>query len=263
MPRLTGGYRVVSEGNIMPRSPSAVLCLLFVSFLFEKDMFAETILWEERTAHALNLGILISEVEFTDEAALKIAGRILRESGLPFLKVVLLTDAMQRFDSSPVHDGSFEAWARNCSRAVGLPVRVAELTKIKDDSVLRIRDNLTTRRIVLTGQDPLKYRVSDTDFEILHIDFNQRAVFPFVVYARSSGTLRLEDAEELYRRLQARLSTMAISVGVRTDSWFEGLIATCWWGLRSPPDRTTIYRAPEIKCARYTQSPVACIVNTH
>ncbi|MBI3684114.1 MAG: hypothetical protein HY235_27390 [Acidobacteria bacterium] len=187
--------------------------------------------------------------------------RAIREEGSRLVKLVILTDEQHRFDLDFSSHVPFKAWAKRCKRFATEPLRLAEMVMLNGDAVLRIRDGLETRRIVLAGEDPLRHRVSDSAFEILDLNIS-RAILPFRVFARSRDTLSVPVTEELYKRLQKALPTSAIYVVARNDPWFfshGALYATCWWESREPADEESITSAPEVTCAQYRGGEPACV----
>ena len=133
-----------------------VVHTLIVGFIFSGLVFPETVLWEERADHTLSRVVLISDGEFTDQSLTRICRRVMREEPAKFLSLAIVTDSQQRFDLSYAYDIPTSAWARNCMRAATLPVRAAEMVALGGNVVIRVRDGLNTRRIVLDGKDPLQ-----------------------------------------------------------------------------------------------------------
>jgi len=246
----------------MTKARSAPLALSFVAvaFLPRSVLCADTILWDERSEHAVSMGVLVPEAEFTEQVVIETCQRALRSSRVRFLSLAIVTDTRQRFDLALAAHVPFEIWAKNCHRAATSPLRAAVMTKVGGDAAVRIRDGLLTRNLVLAGNDPFQIQAAGADCSILHISFARSTIFPFVVYARCAGTDLIKHAEDLYTQLQRRLSEPAIQLTVRRDPWFSqsGLLGICWWALGSPPNEQAVGSAAQVICARYRPGEPPC-----
>jgi hypothetical protein len=222
---------------------------------------AETVLWEERSQNAASRVILVSESAFSEKLVVEICRRVLQKSTPTFMHLAVVTDHQHRFDLAGASHVPLEVWIKNCGLAATSVVRVAEMTKVGGDVVVRIRAGRNVRRIILDGKDPLKYRISTSGFDIVHIGLNRSGIFQFVIYARSEGRLTLPNVEGLYRQLQRRLPSTAVYFVAREDAWFYkgGRIASCWWAVAPPGDQRVLEASPEMTCAQYQPNGPVCI----
>jgi hypothetical protein len=157
--------------------------------------------------------------------------------------------------SLPTHY-SFESWAWVNQQASRVHWRVADLTAINGDAVLRIRDGSTLNRVVLSGRDPLTYTVSGIEFEILQFSFhNQEST---TAYVRAKSALTIEGCEELYRRLKRRVP-VPFDLRVREDIWFveAGFPPYFWFQRGGVPTKSEQANAPSVSCYGRVQKCVA------
>jgi hypothetical protein len=138
---------------------------------------------------------------------------------------------------------SFATWLKAWRSAARVPWRVAEMTAVGGDAVLRIRAGRSSTRVVIAGRDPLQVEVRGRRYEILHISGSSRAT----LYVRGPQPLACGD---LYRVLRPRFGT-PITIKLRTDPWFvrdPGFPPFYWFQSSLPPTREAIESAPQATC---------------
>jgi hypothetical protein len=208
---------------------------------------------------ALDKGILISPEELNEERLIAICRRELANSSFPLSKVVILTDSRQRFDLLERTHMPFDIWQRRAETAAVNSIYAAELIAIRGNAVLRVRDGLRIRRIVIVGSDPLVYGSADAPVEILHIAIAKR-VTPIQVFMKSKRMLPHAAAVGLGSELERKLSARVYLV-IRTDPWFflePGFPSPYWFNTSVPPALPVIAASASISCSRIGSRELTC-----
>jgi hypothetical protein len=138
---------------------------------------------------------------------------------------------------------SWASWLKAWRSAARVRWRVAEMTAIGNDAVLRIRVVRSASRATLSGRDPLVLDIGGRRYDILHISGAARAT----VYVRGPKPL---PCEEIHRVLRRKLDG-PVTVKVRTDPWFvrdPGFPAFYWFYSGEPPSREAVEAAQQAVC---------------
>jgi hypothetical protein len=239
---------------------SLCFCLLIAIGISAEIGRAQTDLWDMRRSGAVDRGLLLGRNEFRHDRLIDICRRVLATSKEALTKLVILTDAERRFDLVERDHVPFEIWARDVNRASTTPISAAEMIAIRGNAVLRIRDGVSTRRILLSDVDPLVYRLSGSVCEVLHIAVTSK-LFPFQVFARCSGVVSLRDCTVFFEALETALPTPEIYLVVRNDRWFyfdPGFPAHYWFDVGVPPDLQRLDSSLQVICARYDPARPVC-----
>ena len=248
---------MISESGVRVCLHVVPVALLFISVM--KAQTAETTMWDDKGGILQSRGILIAAEGFSKESVLRICKREMQLSRAEVFNLAIITDMRQSYDLARASHVPLGRWVANCRHAAATPTNIALLSRIGSDAVVRIRVGLQTFRLVLAGDDPLRYTIDGSTFDIIHLGLAPQAMFPIFAYA-TSLTASVRNAEHLYQHLQSRLSERAISVTVRRDSWFsdEGVLAPCWWSSEGPLTVEGTKDALQIRCAQFEDSQPLC-----
>jgi hypothetical protein len=143
----------------------------------------------------------------------------------------VFTDVKDAAMATTVNRDSYQAWSAYYDALVQKPLRMAEVTAVKGDVVLRIRSHngaVLTR--VLTGHDPLQVvESSGALFEILLVRPRVGTVFDRcdpgpslapVLYLKTDARLTETLCRRACRRLGELLNARKMFVHFRNDHWF-------------------------------------------
>ena len=221
---------------------------------------AERILSSVQGNNGVSETILLEPSEFSESSLVERTRQIRPTAEVRFKRVLFLSSAAQQFDFWSYSDRPFEVWAKRCTAVASTPSRVAEFILLGTNSVLRIRDGMTTRRIVVSGEDPLKLKLAGEEISMLTLQQTHGAE-AYMVEAVSSKRPSQTLAEEVYSHLSRLLGTRTVLVNVGNLSFFPpDSAAACWWDSASPPgrdgfqDRTSVRCFPvasKVECIRY------------
>jgi hypothetical protein len=224
--------------------------LLIVS-MTQDSVRAETVLWDRSDARIVERGFEIAGEDFTRERLIARCQEFLKTSNAIFAHLTLVHSGGKTPLFLQFSDIRYEAWLSYNKRALSSPMRVAEMTSIHGNAVLRVRDGLSIWRIVLSGKDPLMYHYSGTTFEILHLVQTSFTISPLRAYVRSSGRLRVENVNGFYAELLSLLATK-VYVDIRKDPWFFEALTfpqSYFYDLTIPPDNfAAVANAPRVTC---------------
>ncbi len=225
-------------------------------------LHAETVLWEYGQANAaLDRGILVSRGDFQDARLVEVCRQALNSSKAPLIRLVILTEENSKFDLWLMSHETFEPWVRNYKGGLTTPMQAAEMIAVRGNAVLRIRDGLALRRLVVSGEDPLVIESEGSRFELLHLYFSWLPAYSLRVFARCDGTLTLSNSRTLYGILAKAFAAPPSTLAVRKDRWFDdgAFPVRFWFDLSEPPSSFSEYNmAPMVECMRLGAGPPDC-----
>jgi hypothetical protein len=105
---------------------------------------------------ALEVHILLTEEEFTTEMMVRECEAILdRDRDTAFIRIQFAVSLGRLNGFFPDGISNRKLWESTKERMNSLSVRYGELTSMKGNAVLRIRDGLAIKTIVIRGENPL------------------------------------------------------------------------------------------------------------
>ena len=226
---------------------------------------------------AFEVDIVLGEGTMTTETMILESETILDRSGkdYPFIKVQFAESyAMLKLHySMDICPLSQEFWARTKERWNSQSMRYAELISIRGNAVLRIRDGLEVKTIVLRGQNPLVRSFDGRRVEYVHFGMSYfdttskvRSVVAFATVQK--GELNAELAKLVVSDARSLVDPgLSASVHMREDRleilihWFAPSLL---FDLDPPPRGEEWSRTPSARCGiNRLGKPGYCEINLH
>jgi hypothetical protein len=185
---------------------------------------------------------VVLPLQFDDEALMTLAERFLaRFKGVPFATMYVGTEwqyTMSYPFKGPDHtslEGWFNLVRRRFQEGLAPPTPLAEVNILSQQAILRIRASGKVRRLWLTGDDPLIFRVGSTEYEILeyfarpYVPPAKRPIYEvkcadcvssIVVFVRCRSGVNPSHEAAIQRIFQAKTRQADVFVVVGPDHYF-------------------------------------------
>jgi hypothetical protein len=193
----------------------------------------EEVLSEGRDGGYWSKRVLVPEERFTVPEVEAMARRFVSEAGkgLVVAQLSVYTSGEEAAMDVDSNRNSYITWKAYYDWVAQRPLRMAQVTAIRGNAVLRIRlaDGTVVRR-VLSGKDPLHIESDGLDFEILVLGFRSAswidrcqpdgAMSPSGVYLMADAPLTANACDRVTARLGELLGTKILWAAFRNDHWF-------------------------------------------
>jgi hypothetical protein len=139
------------------------------------------------------------------------------------LQFQVVSERMQAYTVPKSRAYSFDRWLSDYEQLKSRNLPMAEAISMSGWAVFRFRDRSgNLRKMVLSGSDPLRFRIGTNAFDIVHIDFHGSpdSGYAITVFVTSSVLPTTPDAERFVKALAGRAGLPTIFVRIRTDAWF-------------------------------------------
>jgi hypothetical protein len=191
-------------------------------------------LWSFHGQRTLDEAFQVPAAEFTEGRVLDLCQAFLAaSSGYSVARYFVVTDradAIENLRGPRVSDIDFPDWRRRYEGASPHPPATAELIKVRDQAVVRLRfDDGEIRQQVIGVGNPLQIDLHGEALRVLEVSpippgVVMRAPYPggahFYVQTPRPWTLTL--AEEFNRFLQARAGLANVAITIEDGWWFAG-----------------------------------------
>ena len=204
-------------------------------------------LWERVHLSSQAVGVLVDKREFSDQSLIAHSDPLIATK-YRFFKQVMFTDPAQDYYQRQPSHGAFRLALFEYNRGAKLEWQAGELVVTPRGAILRIRDRLQVRRVVLDGQDPLQFSINGSTFDILHIDTAFHRVH---VFGYSPDPLMASTAEVLFQHFREVFPEGVLSMSLRNDRWFvdAGFPSYFMFSTEPPPPEEQWQRRARIECS--------------
>jgi hypothetical protein len=185
---------------------------------------AQTDVLLEQSEFWTQKAILMRPTEFREAELVKLSKRFLAEHSREVLAKLLFV--VEKEDAWSLkgggHERSYISWALDYFRTDWRTRDMAEVVRIGNDAVLRVRyGDRQLSRVVLTGKDPLQMtRAEILYIRLPHSPLNTRHPIAPRFHVRTSGEFTEALCASIVEELRAKVGLESGMVSVRHDPWF-------------------------------------------
>lgn len=225
----------------------------------------EQILFDEGNDRYWSKSVIVPEERFTVPEVEAMGQTFLNEvaEGRILVQLSVFTSGEEAAMNADFNRESYAQWRAYYDRVAQRPLRMAQVTAIRGNAVLRVRraDGTVLRR-VLSGKDPLHIESDGVDFEILVLRFRRGTIFdrcqpagtlsPAIAHVMTDSPLTAGTCDHVTDELTELLGTKILFVGFKNDHWFitsGGYPVIYQFATPSePPSEAEYYRSTAYSC---------------